>query len=281
MKINDFFIAKMLCCLLLTACSTQPLPSEESIYDVKAENHSNHLESDTIEVNSSHASEWSYEGKTGPKHWGELDPAYSTCAKGKEQSPINIEASQLIESTSPEKMIIQSEPTTFTLVNTGHTIQANPITKRNVIVLDGKTYSLEQLHFHTPSEHQFNGKNFAMEFHLVHKDPYGKLAVLGVMVQEGSENEILAAAWNALPKKELDKSIVKEPIDVKTLIPHNQTGFHYNGSLTTPPCTEGIKWIVFEQPIQMSKNQIQVFKGIFPDNHRPVQPINQREIIKK
>lgn len=279
-KIDYLFIALMLSCLLLTACSDQTVPSDENVYDVKAEQTANYLETEVKEANGSHASDWSYNGDTGPEHWGELDPAYSACARGKEQSPINIESSQIIDSTTAENMIIQSEPTTFTLENTGYTIQANPITKRNMIVLNGKEYALEQFHFHTPSEHQFNGKNFAMELHLVYKDPYGKLAVLGVMIQEGSENDKFAAAWNSLPKQESEKSIVKEPMDVKALLPQNQTSFHYDGSLTTPPCTEGVKWLVFEQPIHMSKNQIKAFKDIFPDNHRPVQPIIDREIQK-
>lgn len=264
----------------LAACSEQTIPIEEHVNDVKAEQTTSHLATEVKEANGSHPADWSYEGDTGPAHWGELDPTYAGCSKGKEQSPINIEPSQIKESEMKVDMTIQYEPTTVTLENTGNTIQANPITKRNMIVLNDKEYALEQFHFHTPSEHQFNGKSSPMELHLVHKDPYGKLAVLGVMIQEGNENERLAAAWNVLPKKTSEKTIVKEPVDVKSLLPQKQTNFHYNGSLTTPPCTEGIKWLVFEHPIYMSKDQIQAFKDLFPDNHRPVQPINDREIIK-
>ncbi|WP_338448038.1 carbonic anhydrase [Niallia oryzisoli] len=264
----------------LASCSEQTIPIEENVNDVKAEQTTSQLETEVKEANGSHPADWSYEGDTGPEYWGELDPSYAACSKGKEQSPINIESSQIKDSDTKADMTIQYEPTTVTLENTGYTIQANPITKRNIIVLNNKEYALEQFHFHTPSEHQFNSKNFPMELHLVHKDPYGKLAVLGVMIQEGNENEKLAAAWNALPKKASEKTIVKEPVDVKSLLPQKQTAFHYDGSLTTPPCTEGVKWLVYEQPIYMSKDQIQAFKERFPDNHRPVQPINDREIIK-
>ncbi|WP_235867351.1 carbonic anhydrase family protein [Priestia abyssalis] len=140
---------------------------------------------------------------------------------------------------------------------------------------------MNENHIKEKALHQFNGEQYDMELHLVHQDANGKLAVLGVMIQEGKENEKLASVWDLLPKEETEKDIsVKEPVDLQALLPEDQTSFHYNGSLTTPPCTEEVKWIVFEQPIEMSKEQIQAFQRIFPDNHRPVQPLNEREIIK-
>jgi len=263
----------------LSACSGLMIPRKENI-DINNHQTSHSISIDAIEANGSPTADWSYEGNTGPEYWSKIHSDYSICAKGKEQSPINIDPSLLKESNTSVNMTIQYEPTTFTLKNTRNTIQASPITRRNMLSLNGKEYALEQFHFHTPSEHQFNSKSFPMELHLVHKDPYGKLAVLGIMIHEGNENEKLAPAWNVLPKKESEKAIVKEPIDLNALLPQNKTTFHYNGSLTTPPCTEGVKWVVLEQPIYMSTNQIQAFKDIFPDNHRPVQPINEREISK-
>jgi carbonic anhydrase len=233
------------------------------------------------EANSTPAPHWSYTGDTGPEHWGELDPAYSACAKGSEQSPINIEFSQVKKTKKLESVQIKYEPTPFSLENTGYTIQANAMTESNSILVEGNEYKLVQLHFHTPSEHQFNGQNADMELHLVHKDGNGKIAVLGVMIQKGEENEQLSSIWDVLPKEETDKPItLKEPINLQALLPQDQMSFHYNGSLTTPPCTEGVKWVVFKQPIEMSKEQIQAFQKIFPDNHRPVQPLKGREIMK-
>lgn len=226
-------------------------------------------------------SDWSYEELTGPDYWGELDPGNLACVNGSEQSPINVEFPKVIAGEKLKGSEIHYKPTTFTLVNNGHTIQANATTEGNRIVIEGNEYKLSQFHFHTPSEHQFNGQNFDMELHLVHSDENGKLAVIGLMIQEGNENELLASMWNVLPTEESAKGISeKHVIDLQALLPQNQTSFQYAGSLTTPPCTEEVQWIVFEQQIEMSKTQIQAFQQIFPDNHRPVQPINKREINK-
>ncbi|WP_028403315.1 carbonic anhydrase [Ectobacillus panaciterrae] len=249
--------------LLLVACSSSATvaPKEEK---VQKENKST----------ETHKAHWSYEGDTGPAHWGDLDPANSACVNGKEQSPINIEISQAKADEKLEKLEIHYIPTEFSLVNNGHTVQANPKTTDNSIVVDGKEYKLAQFHFHTPSEHQFNGQNFDMELHLVHKDASGQLAVLGLMIKEGASNLSLEKAWAALPKKETTEDVkLKEPIDLMSILPKNQQSFRYNGSLTTPPCSEGVKWIVLEQPIEMSKEQIDTFRKIFPDNHRPVQSV--------
>jgi carbonic anhydrase len=270
---------------LLGACSDQTTettaPKEEKANDAKEEQTTGTKESEAKEAYSTHTAHWSYDGDTGPEHWGELDPANSACVKGSEQSPTNIEFSQVKADKKLEGIQIQYEPTTFSLVNNGHTVQANATTESNSIVVEGNEYKLAQFHFHTPSEHQFNGQNYDMELHLVHKDANGKLAVLGVMIQEGRENEKLASVWDVLPKEVTEKDIsVKEPIDLQALLPQDQTSFHYNGSLTTPPCTEDVKWVIFELPIEMSKAQIQAFQEIFPDNHRPVQSLKEREIIR-
>ncbi|MFC3884495.1 carbonic anhydrase [Bacillus songklensis] len=224
---------------------------------------------------------WSYEGETGPEHWGNLDPANSTCVNGQEQSPINIEISKVKAGKKLENLEINYIPTKFSLTNNGHTVQGNPTTTNNSIILEGKPYKLAQFHFHTPSEHQFNGQNFDMELHLVHKDANDQLAVLGIMIREGASNPVLEKVWSILPKEETTKDIkLADPIDFTSILPKDQQSFRYNGSLTTPPCSEDVKWIVLEQPIEMSKEQIDTFRQIFPDNHRPAQPLNEREIIK-
>lgn len=268
---------------LLGACSEQTsetaAPKEEKTNDVKEEQPID-TKGNKAEDDNTQADQWSYNGDTGPEHWGKLDNANLACANGSEQSPVNIDFSQVTESKKLEGIQIQYEPTTFSLVNNGHTVQANVETDNNSIIIEGNEYKLDQFHFHTPSEHQFNGQNYDMELHLVHEDADGKLAVLGLLIKEGSENESLAPIWDVLPKEETEKDIpVKEPLDLQALLPQDQTSFHYNGSLTTPPCTEEVKWIIFEQPIELSKIQIQEFQEIFSDNHRPVQPLNN-EILR-
>jgi carbonic anhydrase len=245
---------------ILGACTNQLQPHQN--------------EATEVSITSPHP--WSYSGETGPKNWGKLDPTYATCSEGKEQSPININHSKGNNATNIE---VHYEPTNITLENDGHTIVANTETKSSSVNLTGSTYLFEQFHFHTPSEHQINGKYTPMELHLVHKDKNGKIAVIGIMIQEGKENKALNKIWAVLPKDPL-KLEIKEAINVKALLPKNQTSFLYKGSLTTPPCTEKVQWVLFEQSIEMSKEQIKKFQEIFPDNHRPVQPINERDIFK-
>lgn len=167
----------------------------------------------------------------------------------------------MIASGKLDSIEIQYEPTAFSIVNSGHTVQANAETQSNSIVVEGNEYKLVQFHFHTPSEHLFNSQQLDMELHLVHQDANGEIAVLGLMIQEGKENKKLVPVWDVIPKEETEKDIsIKEPIDLQALLPSDQTSFYYTGSLTTPPCTEEVKWIVFEYPIEMSKEQIQAIK---------------------
>ncbi|CDQ20152.1 carbonic anhydrase [Halobacillus karajensis] len=252
---------------LLGACSEK----------TKETSQTNHREAEKSE--HSDDDQWSYKGETGPGHWGELDPANKTCADGSEQSPINIEFSQLKADEQIKNIHIQYEPTPFSILNNGHTVLANPSTDSNHMVVEGHKYQLAQFHFHTPSEHQFNGVHFDMELHLVHKDANGEIAVLGVMIKEGKENEEFASIWGELPDEETsEERQLKGKIDLEAILPQNQTSLHYSGSLTTPPCTEDVKWVIFKQPIEMSKDQIQAFQQIFPDNHRPVHPLNDRTV---
>ncbi|MER2121935.1 MAG: carbonic anhydrase family protein [Solibacillus sp.] len=266
-KLGYLFLA-MFSSLMLAACAEQKSEEKEK-------------EKEVI-TTSANQSEWSYEESTGPEHWGELDPSNLTCVNGSEQSPINVEFPEVkADGKSKGKSEIHYEPTPFTLENNGHTIQANAITESNHITIESNEYKLLQFHFHTPSEHQFNGQNYDMELHLVHSDENGKLAVIGLMIQEGIENKMLSSMWNELPTDKTAKgNSEKHEIDLQALLPENETTYQYAGSLTTPPCTEEVQWIVFEQPIEMSKAQIKAFQQIFPDNHRPVQPINEREINK-
>ena len=233
-------------------------------------------EKQTTEVQPAH---WSYEGETGPEYWGDLDSTNAACTNGEEQSPINIETAKTEKDDEVEELKFNYAPTNFSLANNGHTIQGNPAAIDNSIVVDGEEYKLAQFHFHTPSEHQFNGQNFDMELHLVHKSASNELAVIGLMIKEGAANSALEQSWKVLPKEVTTKDVkVTEAIDLMGLLPENKQTFRYEGSLTTPPCSEEVKWIVLEQPIEMSKEQINLFRQIFEDNHRPVQPLNDREV---
>lgn len=225
---------------------------------------------------------WSYEGETGPTKWAGLDPSFSSCADGREQSPIDIELSNVKLDKTLEDIKINYKPTTFTVMNNGHTIQANDRAGSNSIIVEGEEYKLIQMHFHKPSENTINGQSFDMEGHLVHKNSEGKLAVLGFLIKVGDENKELAEIWSKLPKQETKEDIeLDKPVDLVNLLPKETKTFRYSGSLTTPPCSEGVKWILFEKPIEMSKEQVEAFGAIFPDNHRPVQPLNDRQVLTK
>lgn len=275
MKYLGYLLTSLLFSSILIACSpqntetTKPAQEAESVTEKKKEEH------------DIQPAPWSYTEEEGPESWGSLDQVYAACINGSEQSPINIEFSHVKPNEEAGDIAVQYEPAKFSLINNGHTVQVNNTSENNKIILEEIEYPLVQFHFHTPSEHQFNGRQYAMELHLVHQNEQGELAVLGLMIQEGSTNAGLQSVWKMLPDKKTEEEIeISDPIDLQSLLPQPQTFVYYNGSLTTPPCTEEVEWFVFEKPIEMSKEQIEAFQQIFPDNHRPVQPLNERELMK-
>jgi len=196
------------------------------------------------------------------------------------QSPINVEMKRvhLIKSDASELQINYGD-SALHLKNNGHTIQVDVIGDATVI-FKGNEYRLVQFHFHTPSEHMINHQSYPMEMHLVNQDKDGRLLVLGIMIKEGEGNQAIASLWNHLPATQgkevaLDKNTAP---NVATLLPSASHHLFYNGSLTTPPCTEGVQWVLFEQSIGLSKSQIHQFRKLFSDNHRPAQPVNEREV---
>jgi len=260
--------------LSLTACSSATPNVTKN--DAAKEDIAKEEQKESNEVHTAH---WTYEGEKGPEHWGDLNPDFAACTNGKEQSPINIETSRVIEDEKISDLVINYKPTEFSLTNNGHTIQGNALINDNSIIVDNKEYKLEQFHFHTPSEHQFNGKNFDLELHFVNQNTNNQFAVLGLLIKEGASNPYLEKTWNVIPPEEITEAVIlTEPIDLMSLLPKDKDSFQYNGSLTTPPCSEAVKWIVLEEPIEMSKEQIDKFRNIFPDNHRPVQSLNEREV---
>jgi len=220
---------------------------------------------------------WAYDGKEGPSAWGKLADDYAACAAGKAQSPINIKGAKA--ETLPQ--IGTDYPVSgLKIINNGHTIQVNQ-GDGGAAMLGGVRYNLAQFHFHAPSEHRISGRAYAMEAHLVHKDANGKLAVIGLMFKEGKANPFLAHFWARLPKEAGPEQAASEvQINTTELLPKDKTYYHYEGSLTTPPCSEGVNWYVLKTPVEASPEQIQQFAALLHHHHneRPVQPLNGREI---
>jgi carbonic anhydrase len=225
---------------------------------------------------SSGGAHWTYDGHAGPENWGSLAPEYAACGNGREQSPIDIRDARA-DGLKPIKTGYKSTP--LDIVNNGHTIQVNNAAE-SVAVLAGHEYKLAQFHFHAPSEHLINGRSYPMELHLVHKDPSGKLAVIGLLFKEGKESAFLERFWSKLPQEaEQKKRYDSLDVNVADLLPADMSYFHYAGSLTTPPCTEGVKWFVLKEQVSASRKQIEEFAKLFGHNERPPQPLNGRSVV--
>ncbi|MBS1169801.1 MAG: carbonate dehydratase [Burkholderiaceae bacterium] len=222
-----------------------------------------------------HGAHWGYEGKEGPAHWGDLKADYATCKLGKAQSPVDITGA-VPANLDSIKFSYQATP--LKLIDNGHTIQAN-YGKGSSITVEGKQYDLIQVHFHQPSEELVDGKPYPMDAHLVHKSKDGKLAVVGVLMKEGKENLFLQTLWENTPKKQGKEIAVKDvQIHLENLLPKTRSYYSFAGSLTTPPCSEGVKWMVMTTPVEMSPEQIKFFGKYYSHNARPVQPLNGRVI---
>ncbi|MHB9290992.1 carbonic anhydrase [Hollandina sp. SP2] len=239
---------------VLSACKAVPAQTKE----------------DVLPVSEVH---WTYEGDTGPEYWYALDPAYAIAKDGKAQSPIDIVTSDLTVSSTLSKPVIAYHKTHFEIENNGHTIELLPLTGDNAIILDGESYALQQFHFHAPSEHLFDGRSFDMELHLVHKDNGGNLAVIGIMLTEGAYNETLGELFENSPQEisEEGKERPEVELNLADLFSADGRMYRYDGSLTTPPCTEGVKWNISVEPVEISRAQIDAFKARYQGNNRPVQ----------
>ena len=218
---------------------------------------------------------WGYEGETGPEHWGDLDPAFCVCGIGKHQSPIDI--SDAVPATLSE-ITFHYEPTQLNIVNNGHSIQVN-YDAGSYIEVDGERFNLVQFHFHTLSEHTYNGEFSDLEMHLVHQNAAGRYAVVGVMFDVGEENAALEPVWSHMPATAGPEQQFDLTVNAEDLLPDNRTTFRYDGSLTTPPCSENVMWVMMVTPLTLSKAQVQAFEAIFPHNNRPVQPLNGRVVL--
>jgi carbonic anhydrase len=223
-----------------------------------------------------HTPHWGYEGQEKPENWGKLAPDFSTCENGKNQSPINI---QRVLKTRHSELSLTFESGKQEMINNGHTVQIN-ITGQNTLILDDETFTLQQFHFHSPSENEINSKRYPMEAHFVYQNENGDLTVMALMFKEGKTNLELEKAWHQIPISVDDSILLDRTIDIKVLLPEVLDFYRFSGSLTTPPCTEGVRWIVLEHESSASKEQIEKFHSIMHhDNNRPVQPLNGRIII--
>ena len=219
---------------------------------------------------------WEYSGEAGPAKWASLTPEYGQCA-GSNQSPVNLTG--MVEAKlAPLQFHYQTGGKT--LVNNGHTIQVN-YAPGSTLELDGMRFELKQFHFHAPSENLIEGKSYPLEGHLVHANDRGELAVVAVMFEPGRANAALSLAWQVLPAKAGESHGLKEPVSAEQLLPAKRDYYRFSGSLTTPPCSEGVRWLVMKEPVQVSQAQIDAFKAMMHHpNNRPVQPLHGRLVLQ-
>jgi carbonic anhydrase len=220
---------------------------------------------------------WSYEGKTGPLRWGKLDPTYKACSNGHEQSPLDIRGAKLNKALQPIEFHYKTGP--VTLENNSHTIVGH-VNPGSYIVAGGVRYDLVEFDFRHPSEETVKGKLSDMSVQLVHKSVDGQLAIVAVRLIEDQNrpNALLAALWEHLPKSPGKTAQVADMVNPGALLPADRGYWTYMGSLTTPPCTEGVRWFVFEQQVTLSRDQLRAFTAIFKVNTREMQDPHGRRI---
>ncbi len=230
-----------------------------------------------MDAGASHAM-WGYEGENGPANWGGMSSEFILCGQGKSQSPIDINQTYKADL---EDIRFSYNATPLKVVNNGHTIQVNYGTGSSIIV-DGKKYDLLQFHFHAPSENTVKGKHYKMEMHLVHKNMNNELAVVGIFLKEGRANKIIQKIWDNIPVTINEEKVVRSvSINAADLLPHEEDYYHFYGSLTTPPCSEGVNWSVMKTPVEVSEAQIRKFEEVMGHhNNRPTQSVNKRFILE-
>lgn len=236
---------------------------------------SSHANSEDVPPRTEHV-EWGYEAGNGPGVWGRLSPEFILCAEGAHQSPIDL--ANPTESKLPA-VVFNYRPTALEIRNNGHTIEVASSSENWIEVGDAR-YELLQFHFHAPGEHTVAGRSFDMEMHLVHQDGNGTLAVIGVLIEQGGENAAFEPLWAHLPGAAgAAQHQGNVAINAEDLLPASRHTYRYDGSLTTPPCSEGVRWLVLAAPVELSAAQIARFRAIIHGNNRPVQPLGERELL--
>jgi len=277
---NEFIL--LLVFMVLPACSPQVSEGPETTS--ASETPDSTVHSPPAEHGGGPA-HWSYGEDDGPTRWAALSSDYLTCASGLEQSPIDIAATTTNDQARVRRnyqaatlKIIRHEHVTDVIDN-GHTIQINYDEGSN-LQLGEVSHELQQYHFHAPSEHTIDGRHFPMEMHLVHQSAAGELAVLGVLIEQGDHNPAFEPVWANLPDEAGEEVHIQHlAVNVDDLLPANHDTYRYRGSLTTPPCSEGVSWLLAVEPITLSADQIAAFTAIFQGNNRPVQPLNDRTVF--
>lgn len=217
---------------------------------------------------------WTYQGETGPLNWAKLSPANAKCDTGLRQSPIDIRDGIKVDL---EPIMFDYKSSRFAVIDNGHTIQVN-MGAGNYISVLGQNYELVQFHFHKPSEERVNGKSFEMVVHLVHKDADGKLAVVAVLIERGKAHSVIQQVWNNLPLEKNEAVNALAMLDLTQILPVKRDYYTYMGSLTTPPCSEGVLWLVMKEAIEISPEQLMIFSRLYPMNARPIQKSSGRLI---
>ncbi|QAY64146.1 carbonic anhydrase family protein [Xylanimonas allomyrinae] len=228
------------------------------------------------------AEEWSYDGATGPQTWGDVAASCAAGATGS-QSPIDLDEATMTTSATETPVSLAMTAVPYAVFNNGHTVEAVPEEPGNAFTVDGVTYQVAQFHFHHGSEHTLDGAGSAMEMHVVGKSDAGATAVLGVLLDVGAQNGALGELFANLPSTVTDEdgaTALTTPIDLSAVIPSTATVARYTGSLTTPPCTEGVVWDVYLTPQTISQGQLDAFAALYPDNERPVQALNGRAVFE-
>jgi len=265
---NSLFL--LVATFFLLSCNNSKM--EEKIADETKHEKSHEKPKDCTDVH------WSYEaGEHSPENWQNLCDGYSACG-GKAQSPINILTTETFSEPTLTQLTVNYESTPVNIINNGHTVQFN-VSGNNTITLEGKEYRLLQFHYHAESEHTIDGDHYPLEVHFVNQYSESDYSVIGVMIDEGKSNELFS---EYLPNFPVSKGEFKSDkvINLKKLLPKNLNYYHYNGSLTTPPCSEIVNWYVLKNPVEASKEQIAKFSEILHGNFRPVLPLNGRKVFE-
>ena len=223
-----------------------------------------------------YAQHWTYEGHGGPAHWQDLNPDWEVCASGQQQSPIDLTQGVSAEIAMPS--IHWNDQVAATVSDNGHTIQAS-VMNAGGMTLAGVEYELLQFHFHADSEHTIDGRHSAMEVHFVHAAANGDLAVIGVMVDQGSSHSQLSNVFGAMPGHAHGGPGIAARVNLAAFLPQDRTAFRYQGSLTTPPCSEVVAWTVFTSSTTATRDQIALFADRHPDSYRPVQSMARRYLL--
>jgi carbonic anhydrase len=220
---------------------------------------------------------WKYDGSEGPDNWGRLSREYAICASGKNQSPVDVQGA-IKGRLKPIAFAYQGNA--VDVVNNGLGIQVN-YAPGSTITVDNQKFELKQINFHAPGENHIKGKSFPAEMQLVHADKEGNLAIIAVMIKQGASNTALAAIWKKLPPKADSKNTLDDKVNALKLLPRSKAYYRLNGSLTTPPCSEGVRWLLMKSPVMASAEQISMLTSALKGpNSRPLQPLNARMIVE-